>query len=53
MDVDDDGINLAIEGEKWDQMELQREYANFSQTEVMQVVAGRRILPPGVTKTAN
>lgn len=51
VDVDDDGINLAIEAaRKLGSDGVAIEYANFSQTEVMQVVAAGEILPPGVTK---
>ena len=49
VDVDDDGINLAIEAaRKLGSDGVAIEYANFSQTEVMQVVAVGEILPPGL-----
>lgn len=51
VDVDDEGINVAIEAaRRLGSDGVAIEYANFSQAEVMQVVAAGEILPPGVTK---
>lgn len=51
VDIDDEGINIAVDAARnlgTDGVAI--EYTNFSQTEVMQVVAAGEILPPGVTK---
>lgn len=51
VDVDDDGINLAIEAaRKLGSDGVAIEYASFSQADVMKVVAAGELLPPGVTK---
>lgn len=51
IDIDGGGIEKALDTARYlGQNGVAIEYANFSQADVMQVVASRELLPPGVTK---